>query len=671
MNKKQGHCGLQGTLGLTFIALIALTGCKDSGLVQEPESSLSTYSENSDELHTYTNAVIVEKEGEELYGKNCASCHDGGVHRGPDKNMIALMSANSIYKALTDGVMSLQAQNLSVDEKRRVAEYLANSRLKEGSAESELSVCSGDAAKFDFNEPPSLHGWGFNSGNSHYIDPSQTSITRQNVGRLSLKWTFAFPDALRVRSRPTIAAGALFVGSHNGQVYALDQDTACVRWVFSASAEVRNGLVITPWEAGDETAEPLIFFGDLIGYIYAVNAKTGELVWRDRPDAHPSSTITGAANLFDGVLYVPVSSLEVIPAYDSDYECCTFRGSVVAYNAQTGSKLWQAFTTDEPELNGVTANGTSRMSPSGAPVWNSPTVDQHRRQIVFGTGENYSSPATGTSDAIMALDMNTGAVNWVYQATADDAWNTACVKGGNSAHPSAAAEASGPNCPVENGPDVDFGAGAILATTKSGKDLILAGQKSGDVHAINPATGKLIWKTKVGRGSLLGGINFGMAVANDMVFVPIADVKDGTGETPAGIFIGARHPGLHALNINTGEISWRSPMVNSCEGKDSCLPGIAQAIAASDQLVFTGGMDGVLRIYDTASGKVLWQYQTAKSFTGSNGVEGMGGSFAGGSGPVVHGNMLFASSGYAFNGLMPGNVLLAFELQPESDRLQK
>jgi polyvinyl alcohol dehydrogenase (cytochrome) len=191
------------------------------------------------------------------------------------------------------------------------------------------------------------------------------------------------------------------------------------------------------------------------------------------------------------------------------------------------------------------------------------------------------------------------------------------------------------------------------------------------VHAINPATGKLIWKTKVGRGSLLGGINFGMAVANDMVFVPIADVKDGTGETPAGIFIGARHPGLHALNINTGEISWRSPMVNSCEGKDSCLPGIAQAIAASDQLVFTGGMDGVLRIYDTASGKVLWQYQTAKSFTGSNGVEGMGGSFAGGSGPVVHGNMLFASSGYAFNGLMPGNVLLAFELQPESDRLQK
>ena len=671
MSKKQGHCGLQGTLGLTFIALIALTGCKDSGLVQEPESSLSTYSENSDELHTYTNAVIVEKEGEELYGKNCASCHDGGVHRGPDKNMIALMSANSIYKALTDGVMSLQAQNLSVDEKRRVAEYLANSRLKEGSAESELSVCSGDAAKFDFNEPPSLHGWGFNSGNSHYIDPSQTSITRQNVGRLSLKWTFAFPDALRARSRPTIAAGALFVGSHNGQVYALDQDTACVRWVFSASAEVRNGLVITPWEAGDETAEPLIFFGDLIGYIYAVNAKTGELVWRDRPDAHPSSTITGAANLFDGVLYVPVSSLEVIPAYDSDYECCTFRGSVVAYNAQTGSKLWQAFTTDEPELNGVTANGTSRMSPSGAPVWNSPTVDQHRRQIVFGTGENYSSPATGTSDAIMALDMNTGAVNWVYQATADDAWNTACVKGGNSAHPSAAAEASGPNCPVENGPDVDFGAGAILATTKSGKDLILAGQKSGDVHAINPATGKLIWKTKVGRGSLLGGINFGMAVANDMVFVPIADVKDGTGETPAGIFIGARHPGLHALNINTGEISWRSPMVNSCEGKDSCLPGIAQAIAASDQLVFTGGMDGVLRIYDTASGKVLWQYQTAKSFTGSNGVEGMGGSFAGGSGPVVHGNMLFASSGYAFNGLMPGNVLLAFELQPESDRLQK
>ena len=112
-------------------------------------------------------------------------------------------------------------------------------------------------------------------------------------------------------------------------------------------------------------------------------------------------------------------------------------------------------------------------------------------------------------------------------------------------------------------------------------------------------------------------------------------------------------------------------MADTCEGKGSCLPGIAQAVAATDELVFAGGMDGVLRIYDTESGEVLWEYQTAKGFTGSNGVEGIGGSFAGGSGPVAYGNMLFASSGYAFNGLMPGNVLLAFELLPEKNAPEK
>ena len=176
MNNDFRHYGPRAWLGFTCIALIALSWCTNTAPAQasasQKESGSLTYSEASNELHSYTNAVIVEKEGEALYEKNCASCHDGGVHRGPNKSMIALMSANSIYKALTDGVMSSQAQNLSVDGKRRVAEYLANSRLKEASAEPELTMCSGDAAKFDFNEPPSLRGWGFNAGNSHYIDPS-------------------------------------------------------------------------------------------------------------------------------------------------------------------------------------------------------------------------------------------------------------------------------------------------------------------------------------------------------------------------------------------------------------------------------------------------------------------------------------------------------------------
>lgn len=560
--------------------------------------------------------------------------------------------------------MSAQANGLSDADKVRVVEYLTNSRMGSAAAKEPLTTCAATPSWFDFDQPPALQGWGFTPGNTHYIGRDATTIDRQNVATLKLKWGFAFPDALRVRSRPTLAGGAVFVGSHNGNVYALDQDTGCVRWQFEASAEVRNGIVVSSWQPGDDTAQPVIYFGDLIGNVYAVYAHTGELAWRDRPDSHPSATMTGAPALYDDVLYVPVSSLEVVPAYDPGYQCCTFRGSVVAYQAATGSKVWQAFTTEAPQPNGVTASGVVRMSPSGAPVWNSPVIDAARGQLIFGTGENYSSPATGTSDAILAVDMKTGAINWVYQATANDAWNTACVKGGNSAHPTAGGtdQQSGPNCPEENGPDVDFGAGAILAATQSGGELVVAGQKSGVVHALDPQTGKLVWKTKVGRGSLLGGVNFGMAVANDRIYVPIADVKDGSGETPAGIFLGERRPGLHALDLTTGALLWRSPMADTCEGRAGCLPGIAQAIAATDELVFAGGMDGVLRIYDAETGAVLWRQATAQTFDASNGVQGVGGSFAGGGGPVAYGKRLYVSSGYAFNGLMPGNVLLAFEV---------
>jgi polyvinyl alcohol dehydrogenase (cytochrome) len=289
------------------------------------------------------------------------------------------------------------------------------------------------------------------------------------------------------------------------------------------------------------------------------------------------------------------------------------------------------------------------MSPSGAPVWNSPAIDERRQQIFFGTGENYSSPATDTSDAIIALDMETGDVNWVFQATAGDAWNGACSSlGGGS---------NGPNCPEEDGPDVDFGAGATFATTSDGRDLVIAGQKTGNVFALDPDTGALVWKTTVGRGSLLGGINFGIAIGNDKVYVPIADVIDGSN------FPGERHPGMHALDINSGEILWRSPMEDTCNGRQYCVPGIAVAATASDELVFAGSIDGYMRIYDADTGEVLWAHQTAQDYTDVNGTTGNGGAISGGAGAVAYGNTLYVSSGYAFNGLMPGNVLLAFEIE--------
>ncbi|MDH3641107.1 MAG: PQQ-binding-like beta-propeller repeat protein [Gammaproteobacteria bacterium] len=564
--------------------------------------------------------------------------------------MLRLMSAQSILYALTDGAMRALTQDLSIADKTRIAEHLADQRLSDlpdKIANAKPVACTGEAARFDMGAPPVWPGWGLTRSNTRHIDASTTSINRSNVENLKLKWAFTFPEALRVRSQPALAGGALIVGSHNGRVYALDEETACVRWSFQATADVRNGIVVSPWQPGDTDAQPLAFFGDLLGYVYAVDARSGELVWRDRPDSHPNATMTGAPTLYNDTLFVPVSSLEVISTGNPKYVCCTFRGSVVAYQASTGQQLWQTYSVAEaPAPKGVTSAGTTRLGPSGAPIWNSPAVDEARGQILFGTGENYSSPATGTSDSIFAVDMQTGAVNWVFQGTEGDAWNSACSR-----------IEKGPNCPEEDGPDVDFGAGATLATTSSGRDLVVAGQKSGNVFAIDPASGKQVWKTRVGRGSLSGGVHFGLAIAGDRVYVPIADLLDGSD------FPGERHPGLHALDLETGKILWRSPMEDRCNGRDFCVPGISVAATATDDLVFAGGLDGWMRIYDAATGAVLWEYDTTASFTGASGPAGSGGAIGGGAAAIAHGDTLYVSSGYGFAGMMPGNVLLAFELE--------
>ena len=638
----------QALTGAGLVFVLGLVGCEEA-----PEADAVPVNEQLG-VHSYGYArQIDEPAGKAVYEEYCATCHDGGDMRAPHKSMVRLMSAESIHKAMTEGAMQLQAEDLADSDRVRVAEYLADERIGDSGDVSPPAICTGEAANFDMTEQPVWPGWGLTRGNTRHITADKITINRGNVADLKLKWAFAFPEALRVRSQPALAGGALFVGSHNGKVYALDRDTACVRWTFQASAAVRNGIVVSPWTKGDDEATPLAYFGDLLGYVYAVNAQTGELVWRDRPDTHPNATMTGAPTLYGDTLYVPVSSLEVIVTRNPDYECCTFRGSIVAFDSRTGERKWQTYSVvDAPSPKGVTSVGTTRLGPSGAPVWNSPSIDEKRNQIFFGTGENYSSPDSGTSDSIIALDMETGAVNWVFQATVGDVWNGACSSLGGGDN--------GPNCPEEDGPDVDFGAGATLATTSDGRDLVIAGQKSGDVYALDPDTGALVWKTNVGRGSLLGGINFGIAIANDKVYVPIADVIDGSG------FPGERHPGMHALDINSGKILWRSPMEDTCNGRQYCVPGIAVAATASDELVFAGGIDGYMRIYDADTGDVLWSYQTAQDFTDVNGTQSYGGAISGGAGAVAYGNTLYVSSGYAFNGLMPGNVLLAFEVEEET-----
>lgn len=580
--------------------------------------------------------------GARIFDEHCATCHEGQAPGAPEKVFLQMMSPGSILAAITHGMMAGEARALSPAEKREVAEYLGAQNIGSGGTHP-VPLCSGTAARFDLTQPPVPSGWGHD--NSRFIPAAVAGLSRQEVPHLTLRWAFAFPQAIRARSQPAIAYGAVYVGGPEGTVYALDLASGCVRWTYHASAEVRTGMVIAA--PGDHTAGPHLFFGDVIGHVYSVDPLTGKLFWRVKVAEHPDATVTATPSLHEGTLYVAVSSLEEATAAANLHRgCCTFRGSVVALDARTGSVRWRTYTIDaKPALVGRTPAGTPVFAPSGAPVWNSPTIDARRGLLYVGTGDNYSRPADDRSDAILAIRLSDGKIAWHRQMLTDDVWNAACMVKGN------------PNCPARQGPDGDFGASTILATGPAGRSLLLAGQKNGEIYGLDPeSSGRILWRRRLGRGGIQGGVEFGMAAAGGRLFVPISDMRDDRdGRTSAS----AAHPGLYALDVATGRSIWSAPAPDHCGARPFCDPGIAAAITAIPGVVFAGHLDGTLRAYDARSGRVLWQFDALRKFNTVSGAIAQGGSFDG-PGPVVRAGYVLVNSGYGLYFHMPGNVLLAF-----------
>jgi polyvinyl alcohol dehydrogenase (cytochrome) len=540
--------------------------------------------------------------------------------------------------------MMAVAYPLNREERAAVANYLGTK-----TEETKLPASAYCAANVSILSGPTNDtwaGWSPSTSNARYQTGERAGLTTAQVPRLKLKWALGFPGDVTAFAAPTVLNGTLFVGSASGAVEAVDARTGCTHWVFQANGPVRAAIL--PVSSGSATT---LVFTDLIGWGYALEAKTGRLIWKKRIDEHEAARLTGSAVELNGMVYVPAASWEETRSLNPEYACCTFRGSVTALRARDGSVVWKTYTIDRAaQKTGVNSAGGQRWGPSGAPVWSSPTIDAKRGVLYVATGDNYSDLATLTSDAVMALDLKTGKIAWSTQVTANDAYTSAC-------------RSKGVNCPTSDGPDYDFGSSVILVRAPNGKEILVAGQKSGMVYAFDPdAQGKILWQTRVGKGGLNGGVQWGMATDGQKVYAAVSDVHavmNTAGPVGGATFDPVEGGGLTALHLEDGSKAWFAPSHPCDPPRPGCSPGQSAALTLIPGVVFSPGLDGHLRAFSTEDGTMVWDFDTAREYSTVNGVPGKGGSIDG-AGPVVAGGMVFVNSGYPRNGGMPGNVLLAF-----------
>ncbi len=550
--------------------------------------------------------------------------------------------------------MVSMAARLTGADRRAIAEYVTGKSFGQAMqmTPSSEAMCAERAGEPAHSKGASLwNGWGNGLMNTRFQNSPGAGLTAEQVPRLKLKWAFGFPGEVNAYAQPTIVGGHVFVGSHGGKVYSLTAATGCVQWWFQAAAGVRTAVSVgrVATTSGSRTAA---FFGDTSGVAYAVDAATGKLLWKTKVDSYPAARVTGSPAFYAGRLFVPVSSTEEVFASAGDYECCRFRGSVVALDGATGKQLWKTYTISEEALRTKTnARGTQLWGPSGAAIWTSPTIDTKKNILYLTTGDNYSDLPTDSSDAFLALDLDSGKLLWSRQVTAADAYTVACRLTDKA------------NCPDSNGPDFDFGSSPILVTLPHGRRALVAGQKSGVVSAVDPdRSGEILWQVRVGRGGGLGGIQWGSAADLANVYVALSDVSrivipplSATELNPKG------GGGMFALRLADGHRVWYAPP-SECGDRKRCSPAQSAAVTAIPGAAFSGSMDGHLRAYSARDGSILWDFDTVGEYETVNGVPAHGGSLDG-PGPAIAGGMLLVNSGYALWGGMPGNVLLAFSVE--------
>jgi polyvinyl alcohol dehydrogenase (cytochrome) len=586
-------------------------------------------------------------DGQTLFEKNCGACHleltqdDSNI---PSIGLLNRLSANAIVAALTDGAMRLQGESMSESERIAVAEYLSAGKFFTPTLSFTQGMCSDNPALLTPDLDNVWSGWGRDPGNSRFTQ-NTGGINASNVSQLKLKWAFGVPDVTVARSQPAIYGDRLFVGSQAGAIFSLNALTGCTYWSYQTEGGVRSAISVEKLKIEGEE-KTVVLASDLRAKVYAIDAHTGELIWSRKVDQHSAAIGTASLKYHQGIIYVPLAGLpeEALANHRNDYECCSFRGSITALDASTGQEIWKTYTLPEPELVKVLPDGRELRGPAGASVWNTPSVDEKRGLLYFATGNAYAEPEAPTSNAILAVELATGKLVWYHQTLAADIWSGGC-------EPGLGGKKDNPGCYIPVGPDFDFSASPILTKLPSGKDIIIATQKSGQGWAFDPDNeGALLWMYRWGVGAAAGGV-YGASVDEKNAYFAVADQRT---KAPGG---------LHAVDLKTGERAWFTPAADLlCAPAPNCGPAQSAAVTSIPGVVFSGSMDGGLRAYNTQDGQIIWTFNANRSFDTVNGIPATGGSLDA-AGPVIANGMLYVTSGNGGPFGSAGNVILAFSLE--------
>jgi polyvinyl alcohol dehydrogenase (cytochrome) len=577
--------------------------------------------------------------GKQLTENNCVDCHEDKSLNLASIETMALETQRELVAVMTEGKMQEQAKHLSEVEINNIATYISSTE------QTSLLKCSRQLVESDLRPGSNWTSKGNGPLNKRY--QKNTNINSSNIKNLKLKWSFRL-KGYDARSQP-VAIGNLILVATKDTLHALGSDTGCAFWTFKSPSAFR----VSP--AYDKEAGHFLFVVDQELITYKLDLLEGKLVWKTQlPRESQWNTSSGSISITNTHLIIPISTVETVAPINPMYECCTTSGGIAKVDIQTGELIWYHRIEKPAELVGkVRITRTKKYAPAGSAVWNTPGIDETRNLVFFGTGQNTQSPASEFSDAIIALDLNTGERVWSTQTLAGDAHNVACEV------PMARLW----GCPVENGPDYDFGASVIKSFTSNKEEIFLAGQKSGWVFGMKPSNGEIIWKNRIGRGGTLGGIHTGMATDDERLYVTNSDRE-----------VGKKYDwdpktGVYALNIDTGKVIWIFLLDDDCkkrnevtDGNGSCFKAFSAPPSVGSDVVFAGALDGRLFGIEKKTGKYLWEFDTLQFFQTVDGTKAFGGAMDI-AGPVITKDQLIVVSGYGTHGQFPGNALLVFELE--------